>query len=50
MQAEPEFYQEQAKRTRDIAARVKEQNIKANLLDVAARYDELAVSAKQEPD
>jgi hypothetical protein len=49
MRAKPEYYREQARRTRELAARAKEKDIKANLFDVADRYDQLAVSAEHEP-
>lgn len=42
MRAKPEYYREQAARTRDLAARAKEKDIKANLLAVAERYEHLA--------
>jgi hypothetical protein len=50
MRAKPEYYRDQARRTREVAERSKEKDIKANLLDVADRYDQLAVSAEQEPE
>lgn len=39
MRARPEVYRAQATRTRKLAERAKEKAIKANLLEVAARYD-----------
>jgi hypothetical protein len=49
MRAKPKYYREQAERTRELAARAKEKDIKANLLDVANHYGQLAVSAEQGP-
>ena len=46
MRAKPDYYRNQATRTRELAARAKEKDIKANLLEVAERYDQLAVSAE----
>lgn len=43
MRAKPEYYRSQAIRTRELAERAKEKDIKANLLEVAERYDRLAV-------
>jgi len=47
MRAKPEYYRQQAIRTRELATRAKEKDLKANLLEVAERYDHLAESAEK---
>lgn len=49
MRAKSDYYRVQATRTRELAARAKEKAIKANLLEVAERYDHLADAANREP-
>lgn len=50
MRAKPEYYREQARRTRELAAKTRDKSLSANLLEVAERYDALAVSTENERD
>ena len=42
MRVEPEYYREQAKRSRNLARRTKDPDIRDHLMDVAKQYDKLA--------
>ena len=46
MRVKPEFYRDQAAKSRELAARVKDAEIRAHLLEVAREYDKLAHEAK----
>ena len=42
MRASPEYYRDQAKRSRELAKRAKVAEIRAHLLSVAEQYEKLA--------
>lgn len=42
VRVKPEYYREQAKRSRELAKKASEADIKAHLLSVAEQYDKLA--------
>jgi len=47
MRATAEYYRQQAKRSRDLAERVRHKEAKAHLLNVAEQYDRLAEEAER---
>lgn len=50
MRVRPEYYREQAKRSRDLAARTRVDEIKTHLMSVAEQYDKLAQEALAKPE
>jgi len=46
MQARPDYYREQARKSRALAARVNDGDIRAHLVSVAEQYDRLAQEAE----
>lgn len=46
MRARPEYFREQAERSRDLAVRTRDKNLKAHLLSVAEQYLKLADEAE----
>lgn len=46
MRARPEYFREQAERSRHLAARTRDKELKEHLLSVAEQYDKLAEEAE----
>lgn len=48
MRVKPEYYRQKAKNSRDLAKKCEDGTTRANLLDVAEQYEQLAAKAEQE--
>jgi hypothetical protein len=49
VRVKPEYYREQAKRSRELARKASDADIKAHLLSVAEQYDKLAQETEVDP-
>ena len=50
MRVNPVYYRQQAERSRDLAEKTSDAEIKAHLISVAEQYDKLAKEAEAKPD
>ena len=50
MRVNPVYYRQQAERSRDLAEKTSDAEIKAHLISVAEQYDKLAKEAEASPE